>query len=185
MLTLQIPTLLALLGTALMAVVIFAPAPADAKVTMSLAPPFAPPPAPSPLERWNFREPALLDAWSSPPGDAFAWPAFDAPALHGFAIHDGDTDTQAREPGRDDMHAGTDAAGDVSNAAPAWPTFVDARAGSCDASARLALVDALAMVRAPWADAILHRALDDEPDALVRDAIAAALRSAAERCGAC
>jgi hypothetical protein len=181
MLTLQIPTLLALLGTALMAVVIFAPAPADAKVTMSLAPPFAPPPAPSPLERWNSREPAQLDAWSSPPGNSFAWPAFDAPALHEFAIHDGDTDTQAREPAHDDMHAGTDADRDVSNPAPAWPALVDARAASCDASARLALVDALATVCAPWADAILHRALDDEPDALVHDAIVAALRAAAGR----
>jgi hypothetical protein len=58
---------------------------------------------------------------------------------------------------------------------PAWPRAIDARAVGCDASARLALVDALAAVRAPWAEAILTRALDDEPDAAVRAAIGEAL----------
>ena len=138
MLTLQIPTLLALLGTALMAVVIFAPAPVEAKVTMSLAPPFMPPLAPSSFERWASAQPDVHDAWSLPPENP-------------------------------------------PQASPTWPTLLDPRAASCDAAARLALVDALATVRAPWADAILHRALDDEPDALVRDAIVAALRAAAER----
>jgi hypothetical protein len=58
---------------------------------------------------------------------------------------------------------------------PAWPRAIDARAAACDASARLALVDALAAVRAPWAEAILTRALDEEHDAAVRAAIDEAL----------
>ena len=124
MLTPQIPMLLALLGTALMAVVIFAPAPAAATVTVSLAPLPAPPPFESPP----------FERWEPPP--------------------------TARE-------------------APAWPALFDARAAGCDAASRLALVDALATVRAPWAGAILRRALSDEPDALVRDAVAAALDAAA------
>lgn len=53
---------------------------------------------------------------------------------------------------------------------PAWPAYVDPCAAGCDAAARLALVDALATVRAPWADAILLRALADEPDGAVRAA---------------
>jgi hypothetical protein len=141
MLTLQIPTLLALLGTALMAVVIFAPAPVAAKVTLSLAPPLAP--SPSPLERWAPPPPVLSESW-----DLRTEFPIDV-------IHDDAT---------------------VAQAAPAWPALVDPRAANCDAAARLALADALATVRAPWADAILQRALDDEPDALVRDAIA-------RRCG--
>ncbi|MEA2687601.1 MAG: hypothetical protein QOD51_208 [Candidatus Eremiobacteraeota bacterium] len=130
MLTLQVPTLLALLGTVLMAVVIFAPVPAAAKVTLSPAPPLMPSPSPS-------RTPPLpFERWDAPPDDVFTPPFLE------------------REPG--------------------WPALVDARAAGCDAAARLALVDALVAVRAPWADAILQRALDDEPDALVRDAIGAA-----------
>jgi hypothetical protein len=58
MLTVHIPMLLALLGTALMAVVIFAPSRVPAVVTAS----FAPPPAPPAMERW---EPA--PAWEPPP----------------------------------------------------------------------------------------------------------------------
>jgi nucleotide-binding universal stress UspA family protein len=53
--TMQIPTLLALLGTALMAVAIFAPKKATAAPTVSLAPPFAAPP----VERWT--PPAAAD----------------------------------------------------------------------------------------------------------------------------
>jgi hypothetical protein len=131
MLTLQIPTLLALLGTALMAVVIFAPAANAASVTVSFAPPLAP-----------------VERWSPAPADPFA----------------------------------TNSAADIfSHRSPEWPALVDPRAAHCDAASRLALADALATVRGPWADAILHRALDDEPDALVRDAIVAALGSAVAR----
>jgi len=127
MLTLHVPMLLALLGTALMAIVIFAPAPVAATVTAS----FAQPPAPPPVE-----------FWSPLPADPF-------PPLVASA--------QTRT--------------------PTWPALVDSRATSCDVAARLALVDALATVRTPWADAILHRALDDEPDDGVRDAIAVGLAS--------
>jgi hypothetical protein len=58
---------------------------------------------------------------------------------------------------------------------PTWHLLVDPRAAACDAAARWELVDALAAVRAPWAEAILVRALDDESDPDVRNAVRAAL----------
>jgi hypothetical protein len=124
MLTLQIPMLLALLGTALMAVVIFAPSRVPAPATTS----FSPPPAPPAVGRWE--PPPAMDAWDLP--------------MH--------------EP-----------------AAPLWPTLIDRRAANCDAVARLGLVEALATVRTPWSEAILRRALDDEPDPTVRAAVVTAL----------
>jgi hypothetical protein len=123
MLTVQIPLLLALLATALMAVVIFAPSRVPAVVTVSCAPP----PAPRAMERW---EPAPdIDLWALPN------PAPDVPR------------------------------------APAWPTSIDPRAAGCDAAARLGLVEALATIRTPWSETILRRALDEEPDPDVRDAV--------------
>ena len=127
MLTVQIPLVLALLATALMAVVIFAPSRVPTVLTASCAPPHAPPA----MERWT---PAPdVDLWA---------PLEPAPEI---------------------------------TRAPAWPTAIDPRAAGCDATARLGLVEALAAVRTPWSDAILRSALDDEPDAAVRDAVAAAL----------
>jgi hypothetical protein len=137
MLTLQLPMLLALLGTALMAVVIFAPAPVTATVTTSFAPPAAPPRA---------------EFWSPSPRDTLSTDSFSAEAF----------------------------SRDVSPP-PAWPALVDSRAARCDAAERLALVDALAAVRTSWGDAILHRAVDDEPDDGVRDAIVAAIAGASRR----
>jgi hypothetical protein len=58
MLTVQIPLLLALLATALMAVVIFAPSRVPAPVTASCAPPIAPPA----MERWEL--PPDVDLWA-------------------------------------------------------------------------------------------------------------------------
>ncbi len=58
--------------------------------------------------------------------------------------------------------------------APAWPELVDPRAVGCDAAARLALVDALIAVRAPWADALLRRAAAEERDPDVSAALAEA-----------
>jgi hypothetical protein len=124
MLTLQMPMLLALLGTALMAVVIFAPARVAAPVITS----FAPPPAPPAMESWE--PPTAIDSW----------------------------EPLANEP-----------------AAPVWPTLIDHRAGNCDVAGRLGLVEALVAVRTPWSEAILRRALDDEPDPAVHAAVAAAL----------
>ena len=106
MLTLHTPMLLALLGTALMAVVIFVPSRVPAAATVS----FSPPASPSATAR-----------------------------------------------------------------TPAWPTLIDRRASGCDAVARLDLVEALASLRTPWSEAVLHGALDDEPDPAVRAAVAAAL----------
>jgi hypothetical protein len=121
MLTLHVPTLLALLGTVLMAVVIFAPAPAPAVAPRAVA----------------------SELYSPLPFEAFA-----AAAVAPLA-----------EP---------------PPSVPAWPALVDPSAALCDAGVRLALVEALAAVRTPWADTILRRALDEEPDACVRAAIEAA-----------
>ena len=128
MLTLQFPMLLALLGTALMAVVIFAPSRVPAEMTMS----FAPSPTPPAVERW---EPSpVIECWEPEPAIA----------------HE-----------------------------PAWPALIDRRASGCDAAARMDLVKALAAVRTPWSEAILHRALDDEPDPTVHSAVVEALGATA------
>jgi hypothetical protein len=115
----QMPALLALLGTALMAIVIFAPQVRPAGNAVSFAPPL----------------PELV-----PDRAPYAAPDDPPPPL-----------------------------------SPSWPGLVDPRAGPCDPQARLALVDALAAVRRPWAAAILARAFDDDDDARVRDAIARTL----------
>jgi hypothetical protein len=69
--TLDIPSLLALLGTALMAVAIFAPKKLPARPAVSFAPPLGVPP----VERWA---PPLADdplATAQPPGDEIVAPA--------------------------------------------------------------------------------------------------------------
>ncbi|HEY0382811.1 MAG TPA: hypothetical protein VGC72_11465 [Candidatus Elarobacter sp.] len=137
MLTVQMPMLLALLGTALMAVVIFAPSRIPAQATTA----FPPGPAQPTVERW---EPLETDGWEPPRTDAWEPPLPESPAT-------------ART--------------------PVWPASIDARAAACDASARLELVQALATLRSPWADAVLRRALDDEPDPSVHAAVVEALRA--------
>jgi hypothetical protein len=120
-LTTHAPTLLALLGTVLMAIVIFAPATATASAP----------------------QPAAPELYSPLPFEAFATSGIlprPEPAPY----------------------------------VPAWPALVDRSAVQCDADARLALVGALAAVRAPWADAILRAAFEEESDVRVRAAIAAA-----------
>jgi hypothetical protein len=156
-LTLHVPMLLALLGTALMAVVIFAPTPSGAAVTVSLAPPRSPAPAehwsPPPVEHWN---PPPPEHWSTAPVEHETLP----PPQHW-------SPPPAEPP-------------PAPSPLPGWPALVDPGAAGCDTAARLALADALGAVRGPWADAILTRALDDETDPVVRDAIASAL--GASRC---
>lgn len=120
MLTMHVPTLLALLGTVLMAIVIFAPAPATASAARH-----------------------ATEVYSPLPFEAFAATSVVPPP-------------------------------EAVPCAPAWPALVDRSAESCDANARLDLAGALAAVRAPWADAILRRALDEETDERVRAAISAA-----------
>ena len=80
MLTLQIPMLLALLGTALMAVVIFAPT----RVATPAAISFAPPPAPPLFDQWQplpseYCEPLADEPFAPPPlatvSTGAAWPA--------------------------------------------------------------------------------------------------------------
>lgn len=63
--------------------------------------------------------------------------------------------------------------------APQWPALADRSADGCNVVVRLALVDGLAVLGTPWADAILRRARDDDPDPVVRSAAATALRAPA------
>jgi hypothetical protein len=136
MLTMQIPTLLAVLGTVLMGIVIFAPAPVAARVTTSFAPPL---PSQSP-EQWR--------------AETFSPLHFDDRAI------------------ADDLVAPAGESCEPAETIVTWPSLVDPSATGCDAATRLALVDALATVRTGWSDAILRRAWDEEPDELVRDALA-------------
>jgi hypothetical protein len=139
--TLEMPTLLALLGTALLAVVIFAPKRTVARAAVATASP-APPLVELPHHTFAH------DAWEG------AWTDLPRPNTPP------ESDTFAAE---------------APSPEPVWPLLVDPRAGGCDAAARWELVDALAAVRAPWSEAILVRALDDESDPDVRNAVRAAL----------
>ncbi|MEO7040305.1 MAG: hypothetical protein ABI186_09780 [Candidatus Elarobacter sp.] len=123
--TLQIPTLLALLGAALLAVAIFAP-----KSTRAAAPPVA--------------VVVAVDRWATALGPA----AEDPPAP---------------EPRR------------TNEVAPSWPERFDPRAAGCDAAARIALIGALAEVRAGWAESLLRSAFGEETDPHVRGALEDAL----------
>ena len=82
--TLQIPALLMLLGTALLAIVIFAPRrPARAAATVSYAPPIAPPP----VERWSppHTDDGVFapDLFFEPPARTVTWPELVDPAALG------------------------------------------------------------------------------------------------------
>jgi hypothetical protein len=58
-----------------------------------------------------------------------------------------------------------------------WPALVEASATACDVPARIDLADALGALQTAWAEAILRKAYDTEPDPAVRSAIATALSS--------
>ncbi|MBV8581212.1 MAG: hypothetical protein JOZ86_11350 [Candidatus Eremiobacteraeota bacterium] len=134
MLTLEMPTLLALLGTGLMAIVIFAPQRApEPRTTVS----FAPPPSP-PVDRLTAVDVAP-DRWAS------VDPVFDRWSAA------------------------------ASSAGVTWPSLIDPRAVGCDVAGRRALADALGTVGGAWAAGIVRRALAEETDAGVRDALGAAL----------
>jgi hypothetical protein len=153
----MLPIGLACAGTALTALAVFAPRP--------LAPPivsFAPPAAP-PLEPWNGAPP--LEPWSAAPAP---WPAPDAWT----------TSRDLTEPWAESLDAQPSGHADESRMSASWPAEIDARATRCDAAGRLALVEALAGVRASWATDLLRRALAEEPDERVQDAIRAALTRA-------
>ncbi|HEX3465906.1 MAG TPA: hypothetical protein VHS78_17800 [Candidatus Elarobacter sp.] len=151
MLTLHLPMLLALLGTVLMAVVIFAPVPVPAAVTMSFAPPLRPPRDHPASQAWT-DTPPFESTQSFESESALRWPDTVAMDDVRFPVTQPAEETTVSRETR-------------------WPVLVDPSAFECDASTRLALVGALASVRAPWADEILRRALDDEHDAAVREAI--------------
>lgn len=167
MLTVELPTLLALLGTALMAVVIFAPAPAAAKATA-----FAPPLVPGPTERrdrdvrpFAAQQGEGLPEWSAMVDHVS--PLREATRTEPFPALDRANATE--------IGFANDALPLDSVACPAWPALLDASAVHCDATARLKLVAALAAVRTPWSDDVLRCALAEDGDPLVRDAVAAAL----------
>jgi hypothetical protein len=58
-----------------------------------------------------------------------------------------------------------------------WPALVEASAVTCDAATRIDLADALGALRSEWAETILRKAYETEPDPGVRSAIATALSS--------
>lgn len=58
-----------------------------------------------------------------------------------------------------------------------WPALVEASATACDVPARIDLADALGALHSAWAEAILRKAYDTEPDPEVRSAISTALSS--------
>jgi len=62
-----------------------------------------------------------------------------------------------------------------------WPALVEASAVGCDVPARIDLADALGALQSDWAETILRKAYETEPDPGVRSAIAAALRQAQDR----
>ena len=64
---------------------------------------------------------------------------------------------------------------DLPALAPAWPAQVAPSAACCGPPARRALVDALDALRTPWSQAILARAVREDPDAAVQQRAAAAL----------
>jgi hypothetical protein len=58
-----------------------------------------------------------------------------------------------------------------------WPALVEVSAVKCDVPARIDLADALGALQSAWAETILRKAYETEPDPGVRSAIAAALSS--------
>lgn len=130
--TLQVPSLLMLIGAALLAVAIFAPKSPRAVAVSVLAAPAA-----------------VIDRREPPLAEQVPDLLFRAP-----------------QP--------------VSDAPPRWPERFDPRAAFSDAEARIALIDALADVRAGWSDAVLRAAFDEETDPNVRRALEAVLAQRAE-----
>jgi hypothetical protein len=77
-----------------------------------------------------------------------------------------------RRSGADD-----DASSSRAGADAAWPALVEASATACDVPARIDLAEALGTLHSEWAESILRKAYESEPDAAVRSAIATALSS--------
>jgi len=70
------------------------------------------------------------------------------------------------------------AAGEPQNGTALWPGLVEASAVGCDAAARIDLAEALGTLQSAWAETILRKAYETEPDPDVRSAISTALRQA-------
>lgn len=69
----------------------------------------------------------------------------------------------------------------ASNGRVSWPALVEPSATACDVPARIDLAEALGALQSAWAESILRKAYETEPDAGVRSAIATALRQAQDR----
>lgn len=65
-------------------------------------------------------------------------------------------------------------------ASVSWPALVEASATACDVAARVDLADALGALQSEWAETILRKAYETEPDPFVRSAIETALRPAGD-----
>jgi hypothetical protein len=73
--------------------------------------------------------------------------------------------------------ANADATDAVRTTTVLWPGLVEASAVTCDVPARIDLADALGALQSAWAETVLRKAYETEPDPGVRSAIAAALSS--------
>jgi hypothetical protein len=58
---------------------------------------------------------------------------------------------------------------------PTWTDGIDAHAGPCDATTRMALIEALTALHTEWSEAVLRRALVEESDPAIREAAFRAL----------
>jgi hypothetical protein len=67
---------------------------------------------------------------------------------------------------------------------PAWAQSIDPSFATCDALARIELVEALAALATPWATATLRAASAEDADARVRAAAATALARGKSAAGA-
>jgi hypothetical protein len=150
--TLQLPTLLALLGAALMGLAIFAPHKAAARPA-----PSAPRIAQATISTWqpeitdDVRSryiPIVTPAYSAMSEDTAFTPVADT-------LEPADTFNSANTP------------------VLSWPALVDPQAAGCDAAVRRELALALSALSEPWCEEIIRRALDEEPDGIVRLALLA------------
>jgi hypothetical protein len=58
---------------------------------------------------------------------------------------------------------------------PTWPARIAPQAERCDAATRMAIVDALAQLETPWAEANLRGVLTEETDPAIRESALRAL----------
>lgn len=170
--TLQLPTLLALVGAALLAIAMFAPKRATLAAATALGPaPLGAPLGPSPNAAFGPSPTTAFD----PSSNAVFGPSPAAVAADRPYRPSTDADCDPIPPPRSPVVSAPVRAASV--AAPSWPQLIDPCAAGCDAAARLDLIAALADVHGRWADSILQSASGDESDPAVRAALERALEA--------